>query len=272
MRPCVLQGRYYKDRRPDVQINTYNNLRGLVQDLADPFVLEYKGRFYLYGTSDTQSNKGIPAYVSDDLVNWKGPTGATNGFAVSGYDVWGEKWFWAGDVIHYNNQFYMYLTAEEHLVVAVSDSPLGPFKQNIKKPMHEDIKEIDGSVFEDDNGKIYIYFVRFDNGNVVYGAQLSEDLLSMKEETITECLRTEQQWEFDKHEPRARVNEGSFMVKHKGVYYLTYTANHFASIDYAVGYATSVSPLGPWEKFKGNPILTRNEKIGSMSNSVGNRT
>ena len=29
------------------------------------------------------------------------------------------------------------------------------------------------------------------------------------------------------------------------------------NIDYAVGYATSSSPLGPWKKYKNNPILHR---------------
>src|SRR5690554_7260437 len=38
---------------------------------------------------------------------------------------------------------------------------------------------------------------------------------------------------------------------------MIYSANHYESHDYAVGYATSDSPKGPWEKYSGNPVLRR---------------
>ena len=41
------------------------------------------------------------------------------------------------------------------------------------------------------------------------------------------------------------------------LYYLFYSANHFKNIDYAVGYATSTSPYGPWKKHANNPIIHR---------------
>lgn len=44
-------------------------------------------------------------------------------------------------------------------------------------------------------------------------------------------------------------------MKKEGVYYLVYSANHFESKNYGVGYATSNSPMGPWKKYEGNPIL-----------------
>jgi len=46
-------------------------------------------------------------------------------------------------------------------------------------------------------------------------------------------------------------------VKHKNLYYLFYSANDFRNVDYAVGYATSNHPLGPWIKHPGNPILNK---------------
>ena len=55
----------------------------------------------------------------------------------------------------------------------------------------------------------------------------------------------------------APVTEGPSVFKHKGLYYLFYTANDFRNLDYAVGYATSVSPLGPWQKYARNPIITK---------------
>lgn len=252
----------------NMEEQTYNNLNGLVQSAADPFVLEYKGAYYLYVTSDINNDAGIPVYKSFDLVNWGKPVGVNNGLALSREDVWGKKWFWSGDVIEKKGKFYLYYTANEHLGVAVSDSPLGPFTQREKCPLHENIKEIDASVFVDDDGKAYIYFVRFKNGNEIFVAELNDDMLTMKENTIKLCFRPEQPWEFGEHEPRAEVNEGAFMIKHNGLYYLTYTANHFISIDYAVGYAVSKSPTGPWEKYKNNPILSMNEHVHGPGNGM----
>ena len=51
--------------------------------------------------------------------------------------------------------------------------------------------------------------------------------------------------------------EGPTVVKQEGKYYLFYSANHFLSPDYAVGYAVADSPTGPWRKAEGNPILSR---------------
>ena len=47
------------------------------------------------------------------------------------------------------------------------------------------------------------------------------------------------------------------MVKRDGLYYLLYSCNYFRNIDYAVGYATATSSMGPWTKYAGNPILSR---------------
>lgn len=55
----------------------------------------------------------------------------------------------------------------------------------------------------------------------------------------------------------------------KTVYYLTYSANNFATSEYGVGYATASSPLGPWKKYAGNPILSQNATIGMYSTGHG---
>ena len=45
----------------------YDNSKGLVQNCADPYVLEYDGTYYLYGTG---GRSGIKVYTSTDLANW----------------------------------------------------------------------------------------------------------------------------------------------------------------------------------------------------------
>ena len=58
------------------------------------------------------------------------------------------------------------------------------------------------------------------------------------------------------------------MLKHKGKYYLTYTANDFRSQDYAVGYAVCDTPLGNFVKYEGNPILKKDDvQVGTGHHS-----
>ncbi len=82
-----------------------------------------------------------------------------------------------------------------------------------------------------------------------------------------------------------RWEEGSTTVKSyvdndvdgrkDAVYYLTYSANNWKNPDYGVGYATATSPLGPWKKYAGNPILAKDPSLpmystghGSIANSL----
>ena len=114
--------------------------------LGDPFILTWQGKYYAYGTS---SPNGIVVYVSDDLKNWSSPTGVTNGLALNKDDVYADRWFWAPEVYAVHGKFYMYYSADEHICVATSDSPIGPFRQEVQKPMLETEKSIDNSLFID---------------------------------------------------------------------------------------------------------------------------
>ncbi|MCD7970489.1 MAG: glycoside hydrolase family 43 protein [Alistipes sp.] len=217
--------------------------------IADPHVLCYDGIYYAYGTG---FNRGFQVYYSDDLENWhKGERPA-----LDKEDVYGEKWFWAPEVyyVEAKQKFYLYYSAEEHIAVAVADLPMGPFRQEVKRPMLEE-KAIDSSLFIDDDGTPYLYFVRFTGGNVIWMAELEEDFETIKTETLTQCLQVGEPWET----VMASVAEGPSVLKRDGVYYLIYSANHYESPDYGVGFATASSPFGPWEKYPGNPVLQKPE-------------
>lgn len=60
-------------------------------------------------------------------------------------DSWADRWFWAPEVYEVNGKFYMYYSADEHICVAVADSPVGPFIQNKQEPMIVEEKCIDNS-------------------------------------------------------------------------------------------------------------------------------
>lgn len=228
--------------------------------LADPTIFYNEDTYYLYGTTtgNTPLNgEGFQVYTSSDQENWKGPVGAQGGLALKKGDAFGSQGFWAPQILKFNNQFYMIYTANENIAVATSNSPLGPFRNTSKEPLAASVKQIDPFVFIDDDGKKYLYHVRLTNGNRIFVAELNNDLLSIKPETLTECIAAELQWE-NTQNVEWPVAEGPTVLKKEGLYYLIYSANDFRNPDYAVGYATSKSPLGPWEKSKTNPIISRN--------------
>ena len=66
-----------------------------------------------------------------------------------------------------------------------------------------------------------------------------------------------------------RWEEGSTTFEHAGRYYLTYSANNWQTPAYGVGYAVARSPLGPFKKYAGNPILSQNAAIGMYSTGHG---
>ncbi|MDR0699573.1 MAG: glycoside hydrolase family 43 protein, partial [Tannerella sp.] len=212
---------------------------------ADPFVLYHEGVYYAYGTN---SDDGIPVYTSHDLALWK----RHSTLALSKSNSYGDKWFWAPEVYYRpeNKTFYMYYSAEEHICVATSNSPLGPFEQKIKQPMRTE-KSIDNTLFIDDDGTPYLFFVRFTNGNVIWSVELESDWTTLRENTLKMCVEAVTGWE----RIQAKVVEGPSVVKQNGVYYLLYSANDYQSQDYAVGYATANVLTGSWKKAPENPIL-----------------
>lgn len=225
--------------------------------LGDPFIMLYDNVYYAYGTG---ANDGIEVYTSDDLREWeKAPK-----LALHKDNSYGEKWFWAPEVYYVNGKFYMYYSAEEHICVAVADSPFGPFKQSVQKPMLEGEKTIDNSLFIDDDGKPYLFFDRFNDGLNIWVAELENDLMTIKTETLHPCIHVSQEWE----KVWPRVNEGAFVTKYNGIYYMTYSANSYESPFYGVGCATATDIMGEWTKYPDNPLLQKPGNLVGVGHSA----
>lgn len=218
---------------------------------ADPFLLTYEGKYYIYATN---SQDGFRVYVSDDLIEWQ-----DRGYCLKKGDVMGEDRFWAPEIIVRNGKFYMVYASEEHLAIATSDSPLGPFTQREKKWLIAG-KAIDGHFFLDDDGTLWLYYVRIQGENLIYVAKLNDDVSILQEKDEKLLLRAEKDWELKK----GLVAEGPFVLKHKGKYYLSYSANDTRSIYYAIGYAVSDCPDGPFVKHEGNPILHMTDQVNGV--------
>jgi endo-1,4-beta-xylanase D len=107
--------------------------------------------------------------------------------------------------------------------------------------------------------------VRFTGGNVIWVAEMNDDLTSIKKETLTKCISATEPWE----KKQGTIAEGPSLLKKGNTYYLIYSANHYESKDYAVGYATASSPKGPWTKYSGNPILRRDKEAAKSVGLVG---
>lgn len=226
-------------------------------ELADPTIFYWDNTYYLYGTGGN-SNHGFLVYTSDDLINWEGPKGVNDGYALITGDSYGTKGFWAPQVFQYNGRIYMAYTANEQVAIAESDSPLGPFKQKTIAKISGGERQIDPYIFIDDDGKIFLYHVRLTEGNKLFVAEMKDDLSDIKPDTEKLCIEAEQPWE-DTQDVEWKVTEGPTILKQNGLYYFFYSANDFRNIDYAVGYAIADNPYGPWKKAEDNPIIHRSQ-------------
>ncbi|MBR6893410.1 MAG: family 43 glycosylhydrolase [Bacteroidaceae bacterium] len=205
---------------------------------ADPAPYVHGDTVYLYTTHDEDDAEGFKMfdwllYTSTDMVNW------TDHGAVASLDDF--KWYdgkngaWAEQVIERNGKWYMYCPIHGHGIgVLVADSPYGPFKDPIGKPIvwqREHWDDIDPTVWIDDDGQAYMYW---GNPNL-YCALLNEDMISLK----SDAMRM--------HDKPEHYQEGPWFYKRNGKYYLAFASTCCPE---GLGYAMSENPLGPW-KFTG---------------------
>lgn len=226
---------------------------------ADPTIFAYGDKYYLYGTNEADASKGYKVFESDDLIHWTSPDGENDRYVLNKGDAFGTTGFWAPQVFLYEGTYYMAYTANEQIAIAKSDSPIGPFTQSDKQALLKNTsnKSIDPFVYFDDDGQVYLYYVELNGGNNICVAKMKDDLSGIVEGTKKECIKARKQWE-NTNNASWPVAEGPTVIKRNGTYYLFYSANDFRNPDYAVGYATSSSPMGPWKK-SNSPLISKNE-------------
>ncbi len=166
---------------------------------ADPEILFAKGtgKYYIYSTTDGQPGWGgwyYTVFSSDDLADWK-----YEGIALdlkSDQVSWADGNAWAPAIeermVDGKYLYFLYFSGNpvagggKQIGVAVADSPTGPFK-DLGHPIITESptghgQQIDVDVFVDPaSGKPYLYW---GNGYMA-GAELNDDMLSIKESTIT---------------------------------------------------------------------------------------
>lgn len=227
---------------------------------ADPTIYVNNGKYYLTGTKGDKGVIGFPVLESRDLKTWYLPEGTTDSVYMllsKGNKVYGTTGFWAPQIFKTKNTYYLAYTADEQTVLAHSKSILGPYEQKKITPIDGSEKNIDPFIFKDDDGKYYLYHVRFNEGNYLWVAEFDIKKGEIKSETLKKCFDQTEAWEATPNYKSAPIMEGPTIIKLKNKYYMFYSANHFMNIDYSVGYAVSDSPYGPWVKQKDSPIIHR---------------
>lgn len=226
---------------------------------ADPSAHVWKtdeNTLYLYASHDNYPSRGCDLmdryhiFSTTDMVTW-----VDEGEVLDSADVsWGRSdggFMWAPDAAYKDGTYYFYYphptgngdqwNSTWKIGVATSDKPATGF---VDQGYIQDLAQyslIDPCVFQDDDGKNYIYI---GGGNVCKGGQLGDDMMSvpggMSDMTGLQDF-----------------HEGTWVFKRNGIYYLMY-ADNYAVQNESGGwngmnrqrYATSSSPLGPWE-YKG---------------------
>ncbi len=224
---------------------------------ADPTVFVENGKYYMTGTRNIEP-LGFTMLESTDLKNWKEiETKDSNLILKGGSKTFGTINFWAPQIFKENGKYCITYTANEQTVLASSDKISGPYLQKEVKAIDNSEKNIDSFLFKDEDGKYYLYHVRFKKGNYIWVAEFDINKGKIIEGTLKKCFDCTQDWEDTPNYKSNPVMEGPTVFKKDGLYYMIYSANHFRNIDYAVGYAVAPSPKGPWKKYEGNPIIHR---------------
>jgi len=229
---------------------TYKN-PVLAADFPDPFVLREGKTYYAFATN--ASGKNVRAAKSTDLASWTELPDALP--ILPSWAVANASLTWAPSVLKRGEQFVLYFTARDSvsnwqcLGRAVANAPEGPYVDDSEAPFicqKALCGSIDASPFVDANGDAYILWKSDENAagcNAparLWSQRLGVDGLSLLG-TPTELLRRDRNWE-------APLVEGPSMVAVGGTYYLFYSAGHWESPEYAIGYATCASAAGPCTK------------------------
>ena len=241
-------------------------------NLGDPDVIKVGDTWYLYPSQDPERDPGFRVWSSTDLINWE-----NRGYVWTPTpDSWnapppaGEETnctYWAPSVHPSQDGFYFYYTANCRIGVAFAQSPLGPFEDVLEHPLvgngfggigngvfgevarDYDELAIDPFLLQEPDGKQYLFFAAYSPLSSIYGLELEDYTTPVG--SPQELLVPDTPWE-------SVVLEGPWLEKVEDSFHLMYSGNFVHTTDYAIGVARADHPLGPYNKYPQNPILSSN--------------
>jgi beta-xylosidase len=229
---------------------------------ADPAALVDNGRVYLYVGHDEAKEGGKDYLMNEwrvlsscDMQHW------TEHPDPVPYTIfkWAGRDAWASDIARRNGKYYLYTTVDHKTIpgkaigVAVSSSPTGPFvdargsalvsnDMTLETPIAWD--DIDPAVFVDDDGQAWLYW-----GNTVMKyAKLKANMIELDGPIHTVGLEA--------------FTEASYLHKHAGKYYLSYSRK----FPEETVYMTGPSATGPWAF--GGVIMEQNANVKTIHQAI----
>ena len=212
---------------------------------ADPSPLVIGDTLFLYVSHDSHADEIMDArernsagffmydwllYSTTDMVNWTdhGPVASLRDFSWRGRD----NGAWAVQCVERNGKYYLYCPLHGHGIgVLVADSPYGPFKDPLGKPLvwqREHWDDIDPTVYIDKEGQAWMYW---GNPNTYY-VRLGKDMISTEGDIV----------KLDYHIDH--YQEGPWLYERNNHWYLAYASTCCPE---GIGYAMGDSPQGPWQ-------------------------
>lgn len=245
--------------------------------MADPSAHVFNGKLYIYPSHDWES--GVPENDNGDHFNMKDYHCFTltnpdtdlahdEGLILGVDDVaWAGRQLWDNDVVEKDGKYYLVFSMKDktdtfHLGIAIADRPEGPFV-----PQPDPIRgsySIDPCFFKDDDGTIYVYFggiwggqlQRYKDNKALENAYLpttgevalparvakmTDDVLQFAEEPKPVWVVDDNGEPFKEGDPH-RFFEASWLHKHNGTYYFSYSTGD----THLLCYATADNPYGPF--------------------------
>lgn len=219
----------------------------LLPNVADVGVMKYNGKYYLGGCRTDGD-----FYVTSDLVHWTGPV-----HVIDMDNDWsrgtscGNNQIHSNDMLYDNGTVHAYWSVNHwgrdlhavHVVHSEASDPMGPYAEPVRDRWMDN--RIDPKVFRDDDGQLYMYMVRFTDGNTIWARKMNnwrEFNETDPDAMLCQFSSNPGTWERMDN----AVAEGPWVIKYHNKYYMMYNANHTDGEwgNYQLGVAQAQQPMG----------------------------
>lgn len=223
-------------------VRAQNISNPVIKGVADAGCVKYAGKYYLGGVGTDGD-----FFVSRDLVDWDNRIHVfdfendwTRGTGAKNNQIHANDISYSGGLFHllFSANYWGDDRHIVHITHATSPHIEGPYHEVREDQWYEN--RIDPQVFQDEDGRLYLYMVKFTDGNAIWGRPLHPDF-NFADEAVHHFSSQPGTWETLDN----RVAEGPFVIKYRGRYYMMYNANHTAPEygNYHLGVCEASSPL-----------------------------
>ena len=209
----------------------------------DPAPVVFDDELYIFTGCDREGNNdfyymtGWQCFSTKDMKNW---TDHGRILEDTSFSWCNANDAWASQCIERNGKYYFYFTTTNKggggraIGVGVADSPEGPYKDVLGKPLcGPNWDYIDPTVIVDDDGQAWLmfgnpkcYYVKLKEDMVTLDGQIQSFNLSLKSDT--------------------KYTEGPWIYKHDKLYYLVFASMVDGFGGESISYCTGPTVTGPW--------------------------